>query len=234
VWVPNDSKLVVQAVNGEFCLVEKENGESGYIRSRNLSLSGRGLGIAKGVISDAIVSPDPEYVKGMKLYGVGIKNDPIGEVGSKRGKGVQHLTSSIWINALSEFVGSHLPQIKAWLSFAKNLGENEDYVFIVNTGSTLFSRAETGGLRGAKAVNNFLAATFLFMCAAEVGVSFSPFKKFSEAKKIEMRANLYAKFEGAKEYSEIEASDVLGEFATPTSRRDLVSFFKIFFFRLFL
>ena len=43
----------------------------------------------------------PLYIDGTKIYGVGILEDPIR--GSKRGKGMQHLTSSYWLYDMGTF-----------------------------------------------------------------------------------------------------------------------------------
>lgn len=49
----------------------------GWIRERNLTNKPRKSGVTKGVPSNEIVTPDPEYCMGTKIYGVGIKQDPI-------------------------------------------------------------------------------------------------------------------------------------------------------------
>jgi hypothetical protein len=40
---------------------------------------------------NAVITMDSSYIKSIKIYGCGIKEDPI--PGEKRGKGVQHLNS---------------------------------------------------------------------------------------------------------------------------------------------
>ena len=42
-------------------------------------------------IGSAIVTSHEDYIKGIKIYGIGILEDPV--PGEKRGKGTQHLTS---------------------------------------------------------------------------------------------------------------------------------------------
>ena len=75
VWVPNDIYLTVRAVESDFVLVEKQDGDQGWIRTRNLKVAGeaRVPGVTKDVITNELVTPDPEYVKGIKIYGCGIK-----------------------------------------------------------------------------------------------------------------------------------------------------------------
>ena len=41
---------------------------------------------------NAVVTEDDNYMEGIKLYGIGIKDDPV--PGEKRGKGMQRMNSS--------------------------------------------------------------------------------------------------------------------------------------------
>jgi hypothetical protein len=70
-----------------FALVRKQDGDTGWIRQANLSLKPRVAGVTKGVVSSELVTPDPEYVRGIKIYNCGIKEDVV--AGSKFGKGLQ-------------------------------------------------------------------------------------------------------------------------------------------------
>lgn len=86
------------------------------------------------VVSTEIVTPDPEYVKGIKIYGVGIKEDPVS--GSKFGKGIQHLISSHWLLAMSQFVGTHFKVLQAFACHAEEVSRKfpgYDYVYFVRT-----------------------------------------------------------------------------------------------------
>lgn len=105
--MPNDSAVTVQSIgpNGFVEVKKQVTGQTGWIQSRNLSKIARKPGAVAGLcpsIAD-IVTPDPQYVRGVRLYGVGIKQDPI--PGEKRGKGAQHLMSPQWLAAMSEFAG---------------------------------------------------------------------------------------------------------------------------------
>lgn len=51
-----------------------------------------------------------DYIKGIKIYGIGIKEDPV--PGEKRGKGIQHLTSSYWIYDMGVFLQKNMKAIK--------------------------------------------------------------------------------------------------------------------------
>ena len=46
----------------------------------------------KGGLPSSVVTDHPQYIKGIKIYGIGILEDPV--PGEKRGRGKQHLTSS--------------------------------------------------------------------------------------------------------------------------------------------
>ncbi len=54
--MPNDTQLTVLGEEGSFLLVQKPDGESGWIRSRNVAAEGR----VSGVTSE-MVTPNPEY-----------------------------------------------------------------------------------------------------------------------------------------------------------------------------
>ena len=54
---------------------------------------------------NAVVTKDNEYMEGIRIYGIGIKEDPV--PGEKRGKGMQRLNSSYWMLALAVFIGLH-------------------------------------------------------------------------------------------------------------------------------
>ena len=49
----------------------------------------------QGGRGNAVVTEDDAYMKGIKLYGIGIKDDPV--PGEKRGKGMQRMNSSYWM-----------------------------------------------------------------------------------------------------------------------------------------
>ena len=76
VWLPNDTFVTVEdcSADEEFYLVQKSDGDVGWIRARNISTHGpRKPGVTKNVLTNEMVTPDPEYVMGMKIYGCGIK-----------------------------------------------------------------------------------------------------------------------------------------------------------------
>ncbi len=69
-----------------------------------------------------------EYIKGIKIYGIGIKEDPV--PGEKRGKGIQHLTSSYWIYDMGVFIQRHFKamQIMAKYAYERSEGGFNDIV----------------------------------------------------------------------------------------------------------
>jgi hypothetical protein len=70
-----------------FALIRKKDGDSGWARQTNLSAKQRVAGVTKDVVSSELVTPDPEYVRGIKIYNCGILEDVV--AGSKFGKGLQ-------------------------------------------------------------------------------------------------------------------------------------------------
>ncbi len=51
VWCPNDTPLQILEIDGDFCLVKKPDGQTGWIRNRNLTKQQRVAGVVKGKIS---------------------------------------------------------------------------------------------------------------------------------------------------------------------------------------
>jgi histidinol-phosphate aminotransferase len=228
VWVPNDSPLVVVERRDDFVLVRKDDGDCGWIRARNLSSVERVAGVTKDVVSSEVVTPDPEYVRGMRIYGVGIKEDPV--KGSKFGKGLQHLISSQWLSAFSEFLAAHFGQLQEYARYAETVSEKHpgfDYNYFLNAAAQLFARAETHGLSGGDAVEWWHCATWLVMAAAEVD-DFA-YRRYTKQERAVQRAAFYKTYRspapGPGTTEEAVVSDnaqVLGKFATRPSRRDLI------------
>ncbi|KAH3767751.1 histidinol-phosphate transaminase [Pelomyxa schiedti] len=226
VWLPNDVKVLVLEVENDFVLIQKDSGEKGWIRSRNLTHTGRVSGVTKGVPTNEVVTPDPEYVKGVKLYNIGIKEDPV--AGQKMGKGVQHLISSQWISAMSEFVAAHFKQLQAFVAHAKRataLYPGYDYLYFTNTANQLFHRADAGGLCSSESLEDFLAATWLVMAAAEVDDF--PYSRYTREQRAVQREEFYASYLSPRNgpgVCVIERDDActLGKFAIPLARRDLL------------
>lgn len=144
VWVPNDSTIKIlkfapalaDQEASEFVYVQKQDGSEGWIRVRNLSHTARVAGVTKGVLSNEVVTPDPEYVKGIKLYGVGIKEDPV--AGKKMGKGIQHLISTQWLSAMSEFIASHFTQLQACTLISQKINTLKAFVEHADLGRKKF------------------------------------------------------------------------------------------------
>lgn len=107
VWLPNDVEVEILLLHsgtqsadenatttpssttdvGAFAQIRKKDGDSGWIRLINLAAKPRTAGVTKDVVSSELVTPDPEYVRGIKIYNCGIKEDVV--AGSKFGKGLQ-------------------------------------------------------------------------------------------------------------------------------------------------
>ncbi|MCA9676067.1 MAG: histidinol-phosphate aminotransferase family protein [Kofleriaceae bacterium] len=231
VWVPNDVRLEIHAVDAAagFAEVAKPDGARGWIRTRNLTRTARVAGVTRDVVTTEIVTPDPEYVRGIKIYNLGIKEDPV--PGQKFGKGLQHLISSTWLTAMSEFVGAHVPQLQAFARHAHAgaaAHPGYDFVYFANTANQLFNRAEVAALRTTESRQLFLMATWLVMAAAEVDDF--PFHKYTAAQRAAQRAEFYAAYltpgpgPGAPDSRDVPRDDasVLGPFAVPLARRDLL------------
>jgi histidinol-phosphate aminotransferase len=230
VWVPNDTVVTVVDLSDDrsFVLVRKSDDQEGWIRARNLSAEARQSGVTKGVVSSELVTPDPEYVKGIKIYNCGIKEDP--NPGTKFGKGVQHLVSSQWVQAMSEFIASHFKAMQAFVRYAHAQTakiDGFDYLYFTNMSNTLLNRADAQGLRTQQSVEYFLMATWLIMAAAEVDDF--PFTKYTHEQRDAQRKRFYAMYleprRGVGTEQAIEQFDdaaVLERFSAPACRRDLI------------
>src|SRR5947207_2191584 len=101
---------------------------------------------------EAISEGHSEYIKNKKIYGIGIKQDPI--EGSKMSKGRQDLTSPIWLGDLSRFIASKTERLRQIISSAKKSGD--PYIYLLNhANACLFDSLETG-LHTKDALNSFL------------------------------------------------------------------------------
>lgn len=178
IWLPNDDEVKIKEIGSGFLLVEKEDGTSGWIRERNLTKESRKSGVTKGIISNEIVTPDPEYCMGQRIYGVGIKQDPF--PGEKRGKGIQHLTSAYWVTDLAQFICANFKIMQEFVKHAKRGSDQHkgyDYSYFINMANCLFNKADVAGLHSQNSKELFLMATWLIMAAAEVDDF--PFSKYS-------------------------------------------------------
>ncbi|KAL6073746.1 DUF5664 domain-containing protein [Balamuthia mandrillaris] len=232
VWLPNDTQVEVLEGTPEFALVKKPDGQQGWIRLRNLTRTRRVAGVTKDVVTTEMVTPDPEYVKGIKIYNLGIKEDPV--PGQKFGKGLQHLISSQWMTAMSEFVGSHFRQLQGMAQHAyegskrhpQPQGAGYDFIYFVNLANHLFNRADVLGLASQEAIDFFLMACWLVMAAAEVDDF--PFSKYTKAQRQAQREDFYRMYleplPGPGVVTDVPRDDasVLGKFAAPVTRRDLL------------
>ncbi len=72
VWVPNDMAVTVVEAPEDgsgFVLVRKSTLQTGWIQARNLSQLQRVPGARKDAPSLEVVTPDPEYVRGIRIFG---------------------------------------------------------------------------------------------------------------------------------------------------------------------
>eukprot|EP00759_Apiculatamorpha_spiralis_P037322 PhF_6_TR37204/c0_g1_i1/m.54832/K00817/hisC; histidinol-phosphate aminotransferase len=227
VWLPNDTPVTIVDTAPDFVRVRKSDGDEGWIRVRNLTQTKRSAGVTKGVIHSEIVTPDPEYVKGTKIYGVGIKEDPI--PGMKFGKGIQHLISTYWHMDMSQFIATHMKELQGCLKFGLAAAEKHpgyDYRYYLNMANYLFNRAEVSGLKTQESLDFFLMATWLVMAAAEVDRF--PFKKYTLEERIQQRQEFYDSYlnprPGPGSCPDIGRDDAaaLGKFSVPETRADLI------------
>lgn len=171
VVVLNDVPVKILDVSNNYALIEKPNGEKGWIRIRNLTKIRREHGLDKHLVANEVVTPDKDYVRGMKLHGVGIKQDLCQ---TKLGKGDFHLISPIWLNDLTEFVTNNKEEIKLFIDNARE-NPSQAFIYLLNSCHYLFNQSITSGFKDN--LDNLKMASFLCLAAAEVDDF--PFKKYS-------------------------------------------------------
>jgi hypothetical protein len=224
VWVPNDTQLEIVALQDDFALVKKPDGQTGWIKLKNISPTNRVPGVTRGIETTEMITPDPEYVRGIKIYNLGIKEDPV--PGQKFGKGLQHLISSQWLDAISTFVGENLSVLQAFARHAHQTSKTNpgyDFVYFTNTSNHLFHRADVLGLRSQESIDFFLMATWLIMAAAEVDDF--PFRKYTTEQRAQQREDFYSMYLSPRPgpgVIEAPPDKTLGKFAPPITRRDLL------------
>jgi len=145
-----------------------------------------------------------EYIKGIKIYGIGIKEDPV--PGEKRGKGIQHLTSSYWLYDMGVFIQRHFTAMQIMAKYAFERSDDSDsaragfdFRYFINVSNALFLKAEAEGLRTSDGRDFFLMACWAAMAAAEVDGfvggddETATYRKYSEGERREHRAKFYEK-----------------------------------------
>jgi len=175
----------------------------------------------------------PEYIDGIRIWGVGIKDDPV--PGEKRGKGVQHLRSTQWIYGLACFIQDHHPQMCAMMRYAKSNAESSapgyDFRYFLNCSEGLFHKALDEGLQTKSSRELLLMASWTLMAAAEVGVS-DPFYdrdhvRHSPEWRAAMREEFYKRYLQPKvafvdDSEDLDMERVLGKYGLASCRFDLI------------
>jgi hypothetical protein len=144
-------------------------------------------------INNGVVTKNENYVKGIQIWGIGIKEDPV--PGEKRGRGVQHLTSTYWIYDMGVFIQREFKAMQTMARYAHERSEDRegyDFRYFLNVSNALFLKAEAEGLRTRDGRDFFLMACWLAMAAAEVdGFSYA---KYSQEERAAQRSIFYQKY----------------------------------------
>lgn len=180
---------------------------------------------------EVVTEGHADYIDGIQIWGVGIKDDPI--PGEKRGKGVQHLRSTQWIYDLACFIQDHNPQISAMMSYALHISETAngyDFRYFVNCSEGLFHKALDEGLQTKNSRDLLLMASWTLMAAAEVNQS--PFydrnfmRHTSEWREF-MREEFYRQYlnpdvDFVKDPEDVGMERVLGKYGLSSCRFDQI------------
>lgn len=179
-----------------------------------------------------VVTRNEAYIQGIKIYGIGILEDPV--PGEKRGRGKQHLTSGYWVYDMGVFIDRHFHPMQAMARYAHERSQSMpgyDFRYFINVSNALFLKAEAEGLRTQDSRDFFLMAGWCAMAAAECdGFSYA---KYDPLQRAAQRDAFYVKYmrdhndpnsvvwlPGEEDDPEIEA--ILGKFAVENCRIDMI------------
>lgn len=194
--------------------------------SNNNNNTSENSGIEKPTKPD-IITENKDYIKGIKIYGIGILEDPV--PGEKRGRGIQHLTSSYWIYDMGVFINREFRVMQSMVRYAYERSQIYpfyDYRYFTNISNALFLKAEAEGLMTEDGRDFFLMACWCAMAAAEVdGFQYA---KYSPEQRAKQREAFYHKYlqpdvvwvEGEEDDPKFEAK--LGKYAIEGCRIDLL------------
>jgi len=150
--------------------------------------------MASAIENLQVVTKDDRYIDGIKIHGIGIMEDCV--AGSKVGKGTQHLNSSIFMSAMSQFIACNLSMLKglimdlekhtntlaATLSLPVETISSQinqiEFEILINQSNRIFMSAEMGGLKTNESLQEFLLAAWMAMMAAECD-NFHSFTKYT-------------------------------------------------------
>eukprot|EP00614_Pseudopedinella_elastica_P017879 CAMPEP_0172649794 /NCGR_PEP_ID=MMETSP1068-20121228/241970_1 /TAXON_ID=35684 /ORGANISM="Pseudopedinella elastica, Strain CCMP716" /LENGTH=388 /DNA_ID=CAMNT_0013464155 /DNA_START=240 /DNA_END=1403 /DNA_ORIENTATION=- len=218
-----------EGLMGEPKILERKKFEPKTPSSKDRRPQGRGSE------PPAITTRHDEYIKGIKIYGIGIKEDPV--PGEKRGKGIQHLTSSYWIYDMGVFIDRNFRAMQAMVKYAhERCGDPEDdqrpdgrgfdFRYFINVSNALFLKSEAEGLSTRDGRDFFLMACWLAMAAAEVDNH--GYHKYSREERRSHRDAFYQKYLSPSvvwhedEEDDLEVEKALGKFAIEPCRIDLL------------
>jgi len=180
-----------------------------------------------------VTEGNTDYIEGIKIWGVGIKEDPV--PGEKRGKGVQHLRSIHWMYDLASFIQDRNREMCVMMTYAKTVSsapgcEAYDFRYFVNCSEGLFYRALDEGLHTKNSRDLLLLASWALMAAAEVGCE--PFydrhyDRHSKEERQQMREEFYKKYLQPEvpfvdDKEDLQMEQVLGSFGLASCRFDLI------------
>mmetsp|Transcript_73720 Transcript_73720/g.232810 ORF Transcript_73720/g.232810 Transcript_73720/m.232810 type:complete len:351 (-) Transcript_73720:266-1318(-) len=177
--------------------------------------------------SKTVITHNDGYISGIKIYDIGILEDPV--PGEKRGRGKQHLTSSYWIYDMGVFINRNFPQMQAMMRYAHERAAKFpgfDFRYFINVSNALFLKAEGEGLRTKDGRDFFLMACWLAMAAAEVDGFLHA--KYSTDERAAQREAFYKKYLDPSvvwipdEEDDTEFEALLGKFAVESCRIDMI------------
>jgi hypothetical protein len=152
-----------------------------------------------------VVTKDAMCVGGIRLHGVGIRDDPI--PGSKQGKGLPHHNSSYWVHDLGTFIDQNLKTLVLLMQDADAFPGGAR-VYFLNQSNAWFMRADTTGLRtNVDGIHNWMMASWLAMMAAECD-SF-PFSKYTAAERRSRRDDMWKAYIQSAEHAENDRHTVV-------------------------
>jgi hypothetical protein len=133
----------------------------------------------------AITEGHNEYIKESKIYGIGIKQDPI--AGTKMSKGRQDLISPIWLGDLSRYVALNTKHLRQIILIAKESGD--PYIYLLNHAEDYLFKSLECGLHTKESLDYFLESSWAMMAAMQV--DHFPYLKYTEKDRVILAQKFY-------------------------------------------
>eukprot|EP00927_Polykrikos_kofoidii_P010518 TRINITY_DN14440_c0_g1_i1.p1 TRINITY_DN14440_c0_g1~~TRINITY_DN14440_c0_g1_i1.p1 ORF type:complete len:373 (+),score=68.31 TRINITY_DN14440_c0_g1_i1:61-1179(+) len=138
--------------------------------------------------TDAMVKSNP--LESVNFQSSGVKR--ISSQGNKRGRGVQHLFSSYWLQDLGCYIAANLGVLRNHILHVEHATREYQYNHLLNQSNVLMMEAEKSGLRSSASLDQWILASWLAMAAAEVDSCV--FERYTTEQRTELRQHFFDQY----------------------------------------